>query len=151
MKKWRNKISDVQHLSAHLLAKHDAFVTSDEDDMWKKRDLLTACGVVIKNPAEAVVLASAESLQSRPLTAPPDETDDTSETGTRPAERCSDTRRSSLRRFARRVFWRGLSQTISRLPITRCSSVGRPGCCPLRRQQLPRSGLAGERRLSDLR
>ena len=24
MKKWRNKISDVQHLSAHLLAKHDA-------------------------------------------------------------------------------------------------------------------------------
>ena len=74
MKKWRNKISDVQHLSAHLLAKHDAFVTSDEDDMWKKRDLLTACGVVIKNPAEAVVLASAESLQSRPLTAPPDET-----------------------------------------------------------------------------
>lgn len=72
-KKWRNKISDVQHLSAHLLAKHDVFVTSDEDDMWKKRDLLTACGIVIKNPSEAVAYALAASQQPGPQAATLDE------------------------------------------------------------------------------
>ena len=42
MDKWSRKINDVQHLSAHSMAAHDAFVTSDEDDMIKKRVALQA-------------------------------------------------------------------------------------------------------------
>jgi hypothetical protein len=37
MANWRRKANDVQHLVAHLIAGHDAFVTSDDDDMLKKR------------------------------------------------------------------------------------------------------------------
>lgn len=54
MAKWRRKVNDVQHLAAHLAAGHDAFVTSDEDDIVKKRDRLhAATGLVVLTPAEA--------------------------------------------------------------------------------------------------
>jgi hypothetical protein len=33
MAKWRRKVNDVQHLTAHLMAGRGAFVTSDRDDM----------------------------------------------------------------------------------------------------------------------
>ena len=58
MRKWRKRITDVQHLSAHLMAKHDVFVTSDEDDMWKKRRALLNCGIVVQNPTEAAAWAA---------------------------------------------------------------------------------------------
>lgn len=58
MAKWRRKANDVQHLTTHLIASHDAFVTSDDDDMLKKRaGLRTRTGIVVVNPAEAVQLA----------------------------------------------------------------------------------------------
>jgi hypothetical protein len=53
---------DVQHLVAHLIAGHDAFVTSDKKDMLKKRaELRTRTGIVVVNPAEAVQLAHAQA------------------------------------------------------------------------------------------
>jgi hypothetical protein len=62
MAKWRRKKNDVQHLLAHLIAGHDAFVTSDDDDMLKKRaDLRTRTGIVVVNPAEAVQMARGPS------------------------------------------------------------------------------------------
>jgi hypothetical protein len=55
----RRKITDVQHLTAHLVAGHDAFVTSDHDDMLKRRvELRARTGIVIVDPAEAVQLAN---------------------------------------------------------------------------------------------
>ena len=62
MAKWRRKKNDVQHLVAHLIAGHDAFVTSDDDDMLKKRaDLRTRTGIVVVNPAEAVQMAHGQA------------------------------------------------------------------------------------------
>jgi hypothetical protein len=55
----RRKVTDVQHLTAHLMAGHDAFVTSDHDDMLKRRvELRARTGIVIVDPAEAVQLAN---------------------------------------------------------------------------------------------
>jgi hypothetical protein len=62
MAKWRRKANDVQHLVAHLIAGHDAFVTSDDDDMLKKRaELRTRTGIVVVNPAEAVQMAHGQA------------------------------------------------------------------------------------------
>ena len=58
MAKWRRKANDVQHLVAHLIAGHDAFVTSDDEDMLKKRGELRArTGIVVVDPVEAVQMA----------------------------------------------------------------------------------------------
>lgn len=55
MAKWRRKINDVQHLAAHYMADHDAFVTSDNDDIVKKRkQLWEAAGILVYTPDEAV-------------------------------------------------------------------------------------------------
>ncbi len=55
---WRRKANDVQQLVAHLIAGHDAFVTSDDDDMLKKRaELQARTGIVVVDPAQAVQLA----------------------------------------------------------------------------------------------
>lgn len=52
------RMQDVHHLTAHYMAKRDAFVTLDDDDMIRKRaDLKSKVGIVIVTPAEAVALA----------------------------------------------------------------------------------------------
>jgi len=62
MAKWRRKANDVQHLTAHLIAGHDAFVTSDDDDMLKKRaELQTRAGIVVVDPLEAVQMAHSQA------------------------------------------------------------------------------------------
>jgi hypothetical protein len=44
------------------MAGHDAFVTSDHDDMLKKRaDLRARTGIVIVSPAEAVQMAQGQA------------------------------------------------------------------------------------------
>jgi hypothetical protein len=56
MARWRKRIRDVQHLASHFFAGHDVFVTSDDDDMIKRRDeLRRRTGMVIETPAEAVL------------------------------------------------------------------------------------------------
>ena len=56
--RWRRRIKDVQHLGAHFFYRHDVFVTTDKDDMIKKRDKLRRqTGIVIENPSEAVLRA----------------------------------------------------------------------------------------------
>lgn len=61
----RRKITDVQHLTAHLMAGHDAFVTSDEDDMLNKREAIrNQAGIVLVNPAEAVQMAHGQTTRS---------------------------------------------------------------------------------------
>jgi hypothetical protein len=55
MERWSRKINDVQHLAAHHMAGHDAFVTSDFDDMVKKRqDLWTRAKIRVLTPTEAL-------------------------------------------------------------------------------------------------
>jgi hypothetical protein len=62
MAKWRQKVTDVHHLTGHLMAGHDAFVTSDHDDMLKKRaDLQARIGIVVVSPAEAVQMAHGQA------------------------------------------------------------------------------------------
>jgi hypothetical protein len=62
MAKWRRKANDVQHLVAHLMAGHDAFVTSDDDDMLKKKaELRARTGIVVVDPVEAVQMARQQS------------------------------------------------------------------------------------------
>ena len=54
----RRKVTDVQHLTAHRMAGHDAFVTSDHDDLLRKRDAIRdRTGIVVVDPLEAVQLA----------------------------------------------------------------------------------------------
>lgn len=51
---------DVQHLLAHRMAGHDAFVTTDFDDLVGRRDrLLTEAGITIWTLIEAVDKAEA--------------------------------------------------------------------------------------------
>ena len=55
MDRWRRKINDVQHLAAHYMAGHDAFVTTDFDDMVKKREeLWTHAGIRVLTPKQAL-------------------------------------------------------------------------------------------------
>jgi hypothetical protein len=54
------RMQDVHHLTAHYMAERDAFVTSDDDDMIKKRKrerLRSEVGIVVLSPSEAVALA----------------------------------------------------------------------------------------------
>jgi hypothetical protein len=52
--KWRRKIHDIQHLTAHRMAGHDAFVTTDLHDILKKREKLRdRVGIVVIDPEEA--------------------------------------------------------------------------------------------------
>jgi predicted nucleic acid-binding protein len=52
------RMQDVHHLTAHHMAKCDAFVTLDDDDMIRKRaDLKAKVGIVIVTPSDAVVMA----------------------------------------------------------------------------------------------
>jgi hypothetical protein len=54
----RDKVTDVQHLTAHLMAGYDAFVTSDHNDMLRHRQAIRdRTGIVVVDPAEAVQLA----------------------------------------------------------------------------------------------
>jgi hypothetical protein len=56
--KFRRKVADVQHLAGHLISQNDVFVTTDSDDMLKKRDrILTATGIRVVDPPEAVAIA----------------------------------------------------------------------------------------------
>jgi hypothetical protein len=51
------RMQDVHHLTAHHMAKCDAFVTLDHDDMIRNRaDLKSKVGIVILTPSEAVAL-----------------------------------------------------------------------------------------------
>ncbi|MEV0803538.1 hypothetical protein AB0I34_38010 [Kribbella sp. NPDC050281] len=53
------KIHDVHHLTAHLMAGHDAFITHDKG-MLNKRDVLQSqTGIRIRRPSEALALAGA--------------------------------------------------------------------------------------------
>jgi hypothetical protein len=62
MAKWRRKANDVQHLTAHLMAGHDAFVTSDHRDILRRQSELRAwTGIVVVDPVEAVQLARSQA------------------------------------------------------------------------------------------
>ena len=53
---------DVHHLTAHQLAGHDLFVTSDNMVKQGKRERLRAeVGIIVATPAEAVTMALAEA------------------------------------------------------------------------------------------
>jgi hypothetical protein len=57
----RRKVTDVQHLTAHRMAGHDAFVTSDHDDMLRKREAIRRrTGIVVVDPAEVVQMAHSQ-------------------------------------------------------------------------------------------
>ncbi len=57
------KFHDVQHLGAHRLAGHDAFVTGDSDDILRKRDRITAqTGIIVWTLAEAVEQAETSGV-----------------------------------------------------------------------------------------
>jgi uncharacterized membrane-anchored protein len=61
MARSRRKVTDVQHLTAHLMAGHDAFVTSDRRDMLRHREAIRRrADIVILNPAEAVQLVQSQ-------------------------------------------------------------------------------------------
>jgi hypothetical protein len=63
----RRKITDVQHLTAHLMAGHDAFVTRDGDDMLKRRaEIRARTGIVVVDPVEAVQLVRGHAALTRP-------------------------------------------------------------------------------------
>jgi hypothetical protein len=52
------KVNDIHHLTAHLMSGHDAFVTQDEDDMIKRRQVLRSdVGITVVTVAGAVALA----------------------------------------------------------------------------------------------
>lgn len=58
MDRWRKRVKDVQHLGAHVFYRHDVFVTTDVDDMLKKRDeLFTRAGVLVEAPGKAACRA----------------------------------------------------------------------------------------------
>jgi hypothetical protein len=51
------RLQDVHHLSTHHLAKCDAFVTLDDDDMIRKgAELKSKVGIVIVTPSDAVAM-----------------------------------------------------------------------------------------------
>jgi hypothetical protein len=71
MAKWRKKVTDIHHLTGHLMAGHDAFVTSDHDDLLKNQaELRARTGIVVVNPAEAVQLAHRHPGPPRSTPAP---------------------------------------------------------------------------------
>jgi hypothetical protein len=60
--KRRRKVSDTQHLAAHFLAGHDAFVTDDRDMLSKnkRKALRERAGIVVIDPVEAVETARSQ-------------------------------------------------------------------------------------------
>src|SRR6266536_3412323 len=60
MAKWRRKANDVQHLVAHLIAGHDAFVASDDDVLKRRAELRARTGIVVVDPAKAVQMARGQ-------------------------------------------------------------------------------------------
>jgi hypothetical protein len=55
MARWSRRINDVQHLAAHHMTGHDAFVTSDYDDIVSKREQLwERARIRVYTPDEAV-------------------------------------------------------------------------------------------------
>lgn len=65
MDKWRRRINDVQHLAAHHMAGHDAFVTGDHDDIVKRRDQLwERLRIRVYTPDEAVEVVDADGSQA---------------------------------------------------------------------------------------
>jgi hypothetical protein len=59
MAKWRQKVTDVQHLTAHLMAGHDAFVTTDKGmvSLHRRKAIRERSGIEVVNPVEAVAMA----------------------------------------------------------------------------------------------
>jgi hypothetical protein len=56
--KFRRKIADVQHLGGHLMSGNDYFVTTDSDDMLRKKArILAATSIRVIDPTEAVNIA----------------------------------------------------------------------------------------------
>jgi hypothetical protein len=58
--KRNRKMHDVQHLAAHYMAGHDAFVTSDEDDILKKRGRLRRETAIVALSLDEAVAAFRE-------------------------------------------------------------------------------------------
>jgi hypothetical protein len=60
--KRRRKVSDTQHLAAHFIADHDAFVTDDRDMLAenKRKALREQIRIVVVSPVEAVEIARLE-------------------------------------------------------------------------------------------
>jgi len=53
------KINDVHHLSAHRMAKHDAFVTTDGDDILRRRmELADRLGIEVVTLPEAIAMVA---------------------------------------------------------------------------------------------
>jgi hypothetical protein len=53
--RWRRRINDVQHLLAHHMSGHDAFVTTDHDDIIRNATLLhDRAGIRVLSPQQAV-------------------------------------------------------------------------------------------------
>lgn len=66
MDKWSRRINDVQHLAAHHMAGHDAFVTSDQDDIVKRRDQLwERLKIRVYTADEAVEAVDADGSQAK--------------------------------------------------------------------------------------
>lgn len=61
--KWNRRTNDVQHLAAHHIAGHDAFVTSDRDDIINKRDQLLELGIRVYTPEEALRALKPDRLK----------------------------------------------------------------------------------------
>lgn len=70
MDNWRRKANDVQHLVAHLIASHDAFVTSDGGMLKKRTKLRARTGIVVVDPPEALAMVLAGRAQ--PVSVTPD-------------------------------------------------------------------------------
>lgn len=64
----RDKVTDVQHLTVHRMAGHDAFVTSDDHDMLRHQEpIRRRTGIVVLDPAEALQLARCRSNKTGAL------------------------------------------------------------------------------------
>lgn len=69
--RYSNKINDIDHLTGHMLAKRDMFVTDDKG-ILRKRDQLSGLGVIVMTPAQCVAHIDAIELRSTPRTLPSD-------------------------------------------------------------------------------
>ena len=59
--RWRRRQIDRHHASAALLAQADGLVTTDRDDILRRRDaILTECGLLVLDPEEAIANLTAE-------------------------------------------------------------------------------------------
>ena len=65
MARWSRKINDVQHLAAHHMAGHDAFVTSDHDIVGKREQLWERTRIRVYTPNEAVQAIDSEQSGRR--------------------------------------------------------------------------------------